>query len=367
MPHREHFSILVIEDNEGDFILIEEFLLAQFEDAAIKHCKNYTTAKKVLTDHADQFNVILLDLSLPDKHGVDLIKEVVSFGVTVPIIVLTGYIDFEFGVKSLSLGVSDYLLKEELTALSLYKSIIYNVERKKITATLEESEKRVRTFAKQLSDVVEEERSRIAREIHDEFGQQLSGLKMSLTSLKRFSEPGNDIASVIDALLLDINQSISTIRQIANELRPALLDKLGLFAAIEWLLNQFQQKSGMDTRIYIDIDQPPIDKSIEINIFRIFQEVLTNIYKHANATLVNIRIENRDGVINMKIIDNGRGIKSSTLHNPMSMGLLNMKERAILIGAELNISSADNSGTTVELIFDVNQKQTLESKRVIYN
>ncbi len=366
MPHREHFSILVIEDNEGDFVLIEEFLLSEFEDATITHAQNYTVAQKLLVEKNIPYNVVLLDLSLPDKNGIELIYEIVNYSGNVPIIVLTGYIDFEFGVKSLSLGISDYLLKEELTALNLYKSIIYSVERKKITATLEESEKRVRSFAKQLSEIVEEERSRIAREIHDEFGQQLSGLKMSLSSLKKHADPSNDIEPVIDALLLDVNQSISTIRQIANELRPALLDKLGLFAAIEWLVNQFQNKSGIETRIYIDIDQPPIDKSVEINIFRIFQEVLTNISKHANASLVNIRVENNNGVVNMKIIDNGRGIKSSTLHNPMSMGLLNMTERANLIGAKLNISCSAQTGTMVELIFDVNVKERVPNKKALY-
>ena len=367
MTNKGGHVILVIEDNPGDFALVEEFLFDQIEAPVITNARNYKEAMEILSGADNKFDIILLDLSLPDKTGVPLIQEIVEISADVPVVVLTGYVDLTFGVKSLSLGVSDYILKDELTALSLYKSIVYNIERKRIISELESSERRARSFANQLNDALEEERSRIAREIHDEFGQQLTGLKMSLSSLKKFKGTRAGIEPIIDDLVIDVNTSIQTVRQIANELRPVLIDKLGLFAAIEWLVSDFEKKTGIDSRLYVDINQPVIKKALEINIFRICQEALTNITKHAEATRSNISIENKNETLLIKIVDNGKGIKPSTLHNPLSMGLFNMKERAILIGATLNITSMPGKGTTVELTVIINGEENTNSRRSFSN
>ena len=367
MANKGNYTILIIEDNPGDFTLVEDFLLEQIEAPTIFHVPNYKAARETLTTPGNYFDVILLDLSLPDKTGVSLIQEIVEISLNAAVIVLTGYADFAFGVKSLSLGVSDYILKDELTSLTLYKSIVYSTERKRIISDLEESEKRARSFAKQLNDALEEERSRIAREIHDEFGQQLTGLKMSLTSLKRNAGVHHDVAPIIDTIVSEVNTSIQSLRQIANELRPVLIDKLGLFAAIEWLVSEFERKTGIASRLYVDIDQPSLNKMLEINIFRICQEALTNITKHAEATMVNIRIENKNEILLIRIVDNGKGISPGILHNSLSMGLLNMKERANLIGTELNISSSPEKGTIIELIVGLNGKEDINSRRSLSN
>ncbi len=133
---------MIVEDNPGDFALVEDFLFEHIESPVIIHAKNFKGAKDSLTTDLHKFDVVLLDLSLPDNTGEQLILEMVELCRHIPVIVLTGYTDFSFGVKSLSLGVSDYLLKDDLTSMSLYKSIIYSAERKKSTAELEESERR---------------------------------------------------------------------------------------------------------------------------------------------------------------------------------------------------------------------------------
>lgn len=168
---------------------------------------------------------------------------------------------------------------------------------------------------------------------------------------------------LMDTLIADVNTSIESVRQIANELRPVLLDKLGLFAALEWLVTELEKKTGVTAYLYADTDQPEISKTLEINIFRICQEALTNITKHAKASLVIIKVENIDKQLSIKIIDNGCGIKSGTLHNPMSMGLLNMKQRANLIGAELNITSSFQTGTTIQFTLNINGKKNINSGR----
>ncbi|MHB8209396.1 MEDS domain-containing protein, partial [Mucilaginibacter sp.] len=228
---------------------------------------------------------------------------------------------------------------------------------------LEDSEKRSRGFAKRLNDVVEEERSRIAREIHDEFGQLLSGLKMAISFLKTDAQMPNEMDTAIDGILDEVDHGVYLLRKIANDLHPTILDKLGIFAAIECLVKEFENKNRIATSAVFDINQPVINKMLEINIFRICQEALTNISKHAKATLVNIKATYKNNIIHIQITDNGKGIRPATLHHPLSMGLSNMEERANLIGAELNIKSSSRTGTIIDLIVPINGKKNINSRR----
>jgi PAS domain S-box-containing protein len=139
---KKRYNILIIEDNHGDFTLVEDFLFEKIEAPQISRAENHKMAIDILLAGTCSFDIILLDLSLPDKTGEPLIREIVEICTGTPVIVLTGYADFSFGIKSLALGVSDYILKDELTSLSLYKSIRYSSERKKSFASLEESEKK---------------------------------------------------------------------------------------------------------------------------------------------------------------------------------------------------------------------------------
>lgn len=137
------YTILIIEDNHGDFILIEDYILEHISFPHIVHATSLHEAKKYMgVECSIKFDLVMLDLTLPDGDGTSLISQIVEICPDWPIVVLTGYTDFEFSVRSLALGVSDYLLKDELTPSSLYKSIIYNIERKKARTELEESQKR---------------------------------------------------------------------------------------------------------------------------------------------------------------------------------------------------------------------------------
>ncbi len=138
----ESISILVIEDNPGDFLLIREYLEEQFASLKIEQAKKYSDAVELLSNPDAVYNVVLLDLTLPDNTGESLINGITQLCPNIPVIVLTGFSDLEFSIKSLSLNISDYLLKDDINAFSLYKSIKYNIERKKVNRLLEESEKR---------------------------------------------------------------------------------------------------------------------------------------------------------------------------------------------------------------------------------
>ena len=362
MAENKEYNVLVIEDNQGDFVMVEDFLFETVANASIKHAVDFKAAENALLHQQVEFDIILLDLSLPDKTGISLIEQVVKLSNNVPIVVLTGYADFKFGIKSLSLGISDYILKDELTAMLLFKTIIYSIERKRSISRLEASEKQIRNFANQLNNVIEEERSRIAREIHDEFGQQLTGLKMSLSSLKRFKGAAEQRSELIDLMVDDVNSGIHALRRIANELRPVILDKLGLFEAIKWLVAEFKNKTGIEIHLYADeLITGQLTKETEINIFRICQEAMTNIAKHAEATWVEIDIKNIAEQLLIKISDNGKGFISPVSPHHLSMGLQNMKERANMIGGDIQISSTAQKGTIIQLIINLYEGKNINS------
>lgn len=136
------YTILIIEDNPGDLLIFEEYLKNQIVYPNIYTACNYKEAEKLLISNEIKFDIIFLDLSLPDKKGVELIHEIVFLSNKTPIVVLTGYSDMQFSIQSLHLGISDYLLKDEITSFALYKSLRYNIERRKYIFQLEQSEKR---------------------------------------------------------------------------------------------------------------------------------------------------------------------------------------------------------------------------------
>ncbi|HEY0897838.1 MAG TPA: PAS domain S-box protein, partial [Sphingobacteriaceae bacterium] len=222
--------------------------------------------------------------------------------------------------------------------------------RKQAYEKLVNSEIEIRSFARQLNSVLEEERARIAREIHDEFGQQLTGLKLSLASLKI---PGIDAAAVIDSMLDKMDETIQFLKRFSTELRPGILDTLGLFPSIEWLVDDFEKKTGIHCSLKSERqDGQPLDKEIAICCFRICQEALTNVVKHAGATSVSVELVQIPNKLLLRITDNGKGIKRGRINNPFSLGLLGMRERASLVGGNLVINSSD-TGTTVDLVIDI--------------
>jgi len=136
------YKVLVIEDNIGDFILVEDYLIEEVVQPELIHAKDYKQARNILSDSGFNFDIILLDLSLPDKSGEELIAEILSLANSTPVVVLTGFSDLSFAIKSLSLGISDYLIKENISPMALYKSIVYNIERFKFVKTIQEKEKK---------------------------------------------------------------------------------------------------------------------------------------------------------------------------------------------------------------------------------
>ena len=163
-----------------------------------------------------------------------------------------------------------------------------------------------------------------------------------------FSED-NPLSSKMNDMMIDVENTIQALRKIATELRPGILDTLGLIPSIHWLVSEFEKKTGIKCRLHPDIKKQKYDQNLSTCFFRICQESLTNISKHAAASEVVIDVKQDKNELTLKISDNGKGIASEKLENPFSMGLLGMRERANIIGAHLLIMSKKDEGTTVQV------------------
>jgi signal transduction histidine kinase len=213
----------------------------------------------------------------------------------------------------------------------------------------ENSVSQLRALAAGLQTAREEERARAARDIHDELGYALVAIKLELTALLR-DLPAADEGPArqrSQSILKLLDEAIQSIRRIATELRPAVLDDLGVVAAVEWLAEDFQARTGTEIQLSLPEVELAIDRERATALFRILQEALTNVTRHANATQVNVRLAEEDGIVTLEIHDNGRGITEEQRSAINSLGILGMQERSLLLGGELNISSVPGSGTTV--------------------
>lgn len=221
-------------------------------------------------------------------------------------------------------------------------------ERKRAERELQRSLLELQALNGQLQNVREEERTKLAREIHDQLGQSLTAIKIGLCALK--AAPGEAQQSQsIDGILHLVDETIHAVRRISTELRPGILDHLGLVAAVEWAAEEFQAGTGIQCQVGLPETNPAIDAERATAIFRILQETLTNIARHAGATRVSIRLFHEGGSVSLEVRDNGRGIGADRLYGAGSLGILGMRERAVLLGGEFRIAGEPGNGTTVRV------------------
>lgn len=221
-------------------------------------------------------------------------------------------------------------------------------ERKQVEEQLRVSAQQLRQLAGYLQTIREEERTVIAREIHDELGQALTAMKMDLVWLTNHWPQASEALLARLAGLIDLtNNTINTVRKLATQLRPSILDNLGLTAAIEWQAQEFQTRTGVECELSAWPEEAELEPDQATALFRIFQETLTNVTRHSQATKVCVRLWQEPRRVTLEIKDNGRGITKDEILNSHSLGLRGMQERASLLGGEFNIKGEKNIGTIV--------------------
>lgn len=238
------------------------------------------------------------------------------------------------------------------TILSLVQDI---TDRKKAEDLIKKSYDDIRELASHLQDVREEERTSMAREIHDELGQQLTGFKMDIAWLNRKLQTDEEaIKEKIQATLQLIDASIKTVRRISTDLRPSILDDLGFITAMEWQSDEFQKRSGIKVDFKNKVDEIAMVPKVTIALFRIYQELLTNVARHANGSLVTSLLYKEDGHLCLKVSDNGAGFDVNNIGARKTLGLLGIKERTLLMEGTYAIKSAPGEGTIVIITVPLN-------------
>jgi PAS domain S-box-containing protein len=222
---------------------------------------------------------------------------------------------------------------------------------------LRQSEEDLRDLASNLQNVREEERAAIAREIHDELGQQLTAIKLDVSWLDRKIAGDVVIKDRIGGVLVMLTDMIQTIRRISTQLRPSILDDLGLVEALKWQVRDFQKRTGI--RIEFDAPEEPLqpDPAVTTGLFRIFQETLTNIARHAEATAVYARLFVDEELLILTITDNGKGFDTAVAKKKKTLGLLGMKERTLMMKGVYAIDSQPGQGTSLRFNIPIHPMQ----------
>jgi PAS domain S-box-containing protein len=226
-------------------------------------------------------------------------------------------------------------------------------ERKQAEERLRATTEQLRALSARIHSAKEEEGTRIGREIHDELGAALTSLRWDMDSFDKVISEGGDQSQLhalrvkIESMIRLINTTIGAVRRISSELRPGILDNLGLAEAIEWQAEQFQSRTGIICRCDCSLENLDLSSEQSTAIFRILQEALTNILRHAQATRVDIAAKKEADEFVLTISDNGRGITKDEQSGSQSFGLLGMQERAHLIGGKINISGVEGKGTVI--------------------
>ena len=226
--------------------------------------------------------------------------------------------------------------------------------RKRAEAAVEQANGQLRALAARLDEAREEEGIRIARELHDQLGRCLTTMKMDvgwiereLSSAEVASEKARAVLEKVRGIGQAIDETVQMVRRISAELRPGVLDDLGLAAAIEWQARDFQKRSGVECLLNLPEDDLRASRAQATALFRIFQESLTNVARHAQATKIWVHLGEEDGAIVLEIEDDGVGISLERLAERRSLGLLGMRERATVFGGAVEIAGAPGQGTTV--------------------
>jgi PAS domain S-box-containing protein len=219
--------------------------------------------------------------------------------------------------------------------------------REKVEQELKDSRGQLRSLSEHLQSAREEERKRIAREVHDELGQALSVLKIDVKCLRDAVGDNETLQNQIDGIAEGLDVTVQSVRRICTELRPAILDHFGLPAAIEWQAKEFERRTGIECYVNLEPEEMDLDHDFSMAVFRMFQETLTNVVRHAGADWVRVMLVKDSGTLSLRVIDNGRGITKKEISNPRSFGIMGMVERARFWGGTVGFEGRLGKGTTV--------------------
>ena len=222
-------------------------------------------------------------------------------------------------------------------------------ERVKAEDALRRSKDELRELGAVATSIREQEKSRVARELHDELAQALTALKMDVNWVRERVGAEPEVADKLVSMQNMLDTTVKATRRISADLRPLMLDDLGLIPAAEWLVNNFTQRHGIECSFSVDPADLELQDPYATAIFRILQESLTNVARHARASHVDVTLDSADGEVTLRVRDNGCGFQLGDPRKPNSFGIVGLRERVYLLDGEITVETSPGSGTTVEV------------------
>jgi len=384
-------NVLLVEDSTSDAALLKESLTldgsGQFQFTHVE-----TLAQAMQQARQTAFDVALLDLTLPDSSGPETFLRARADAPALPIVVMTSMNDEAIGLEAVRHGIQDYLIKGQTTGRQTARSIRYAIERKRSEEALKQAEAALqlerdkleekvgqrtadlsslnrllqaeifqrqtaqeanRQVLRRLSDAQETERGRISRELHDRLGQDLTAIKLGLENLRRQGPFAATVLNDLGKLDKLADGLMRDIHRLAWELRPPVLDDLGLNLALRRFTEDWAASTSVPVDLHTgaDLGDNRLPPEFETTLYRIAQEALTNVARHAQAKRVSLLLERRPGYVSLIIEDDGRGFDAQGIlgapAGPGKLGLLGMQERVRLAGGTFAVESSPGAGATV--------------------
>jgi signal transduction histidine kinase len=229
---------------------------------------------------------------------------------------------------------------------------------RKIEAAQRERLRQMQVFSEKLQSAREEEQKQIARELHDELGGALTGIKYDLLWLGKHTAMKRDVKKRYQAVRAMVDMTTKTVQRISSGLRPKILDTVGLAAAVEWHIREFTKRTSIEATLQQTDQLPSMDDTVATGVYRIIQEALTNVARHSEATRAEVAVRLNNGELQVEITDNGKGVDQAMIVHPESLGILSMQERARMLGGKIIFTSNPGKGTRVVLTAPIRGNQS---------
>jgi len=346
--------ILIVDDLLINIHLLEHALEGAYR---IKFATTGLDALEVANED-EKPDLILLDVMMPDMNGYEVCRRLHAAPETcdIPVIFVTGKHESWDQVEGFASGGVDYITKPfDLPVVRA--RVCAHVSLRKSERDLQESRMQLRELSAHREQVREDERKRIAREIHDELGQLLSVLHLQVQFLRtQYGEVGSAVDEKLQYMKSLLDQTQQVARNITSALRPAALD-LGIVSALEWQVQEFVNSTGIQCNLHVATDKINLDEDRSVAVLRIVQESLTNVMRHSNASKVDILLDKQENHWVLQVCDDGVGFNQCKSKKKKSFGLVGIQERALMLGGHATIRSAPKEGVILNVRIPVDENQ----------